>query len=196
MGPPVVRAAEEFPTSTEDDTTSTNPSTTVGDFLDNSTNFWPSIFPIRPTNVRFTHQDGTLINDATHYRQLVGSLIYLTVTRLDISYVVHLVSQFMASQRTTHYIVVLRIIWYIKGTLFYGLHFSTASSLILRAYSDPNLAGDSSDRSSTIGFCIFLGDPLISWRRKKQTLTARCSSESEYHAFVDTTCGFAGFLLI
>jgi hypothetical protein len=52
------------------------------------------------------------------YQQLVGSLIYLTVTRLNISYVVHIVRQLMSSPCTTHYVVVLQIIWYIKGTLF------------------------------------------------------------------------------
>lgn len=139
------------------------------------------------SNVRFTPQDGTLLDDATLYRQLVGSLIYLTVTRPDISYVVHLVSQFMAAPRSTHYAAVLQIIRYIKGTLFYGLHYSVASPLILRAYSDADWAGDPSDRRSTTGFCIFLGDSLISWHSKKQTLTARSSTESEYRALADTT---------
>lgn len=111
--------------------------------------------PLEP-NVRFTPQNGNLLNDATFYRHLVGSLIYLTVTRPDISYVVHLVSQFMTSPRTTHYAAVLRIIRYIKGTLFYGLHYSTTSPLILRAYPDADWAGDPSDRRSTTGFCIFL----------------------------------------
>ena len=142
--------------------------------------------PLEP-NVRFTPQDGTLLDDATPYRQLVGSLIYLTVTRPDISYAIHLVSQFMASPRSTHYAAVLRIIRYIKGSLFYGLHYSATSSLILRAYSDADWAGDPSDRRSTTGFCIFLGDSLISWRSKKQTLTARSSTESEYRALADTT---------
>jgi hypothetical protein len=91
--------------------------------------------PLEP-NVRFTPQDGTLLNDATLYRQLVGSPIYLTVTRPDISHDIHLVSQVMSSPRTTHYAVVLRIIRYIKGTLFYGLNYSSISPLILRAYSD------------------------------------------------------------
>ena len=91
--------------------------------------------PLEP-NVRFTPQDGTLVNDATLYLHLVGSLIYLTMTQTYISYNVHLVSQFMASPRTTHYAVVFRIIRCIKGTLFYGLHYSAASPLILRAYSD------------------------------------------------------------
>jgi hypothetical protein len=93
----------------------------------------------------------------------------------------------MASPRSTHFAAVLRIIRYIKGTLFYGLHYSATSSLILRAYSDADWAGDPSDRRSTTGFCIFLGDSLISWRSKKQTLTARSSTESEYRALADTT---------
>jgi hypothetical protein len=71
--------------------------------------------------------------------------------------------------------------------MFCGLHYSTASSLILRAYSDADWAGDPSDRRSTTGFCIFLGDSLISWRSKKQTLTARSSTEAEYRALADTT---------
>lgn len=77
--------------------------------------------PLEP-NVRFTPQDGTLLDDVSLYRQLVGSLIYHTITRPDISYVAHLVSQFMASPRSTHYVVALQIIWYIKGNMFYGLH--------------------------------------------------------------------------
>jgi len=93
----------------------------------------------------------------------------------------------MTSPRTTHYAAVLRIIRYIKGTLFYGLHYSTTSPLILRAYSDVDWAGDPSDRRSTTGFCIFLGDSLISWRSKKQTLVAHSSTEAEYHALADTT---------
>ena len=119
-------------------------------------------------------------------KKLVGNLIYLTVTRPDISYVVHLVSQFMNTPRSTHYATVLRIIRYIKGTMFPGLHYSVTSPLILRAYSDADWAGDPSDRRSTTGFCIFLGDSLISWRSKKQTLTARYSTEAEYRALADT----------
>uniref|UniRef100_A0A2N9IBC1 Uncharacterized protein n=1 Tax=Fagus sylvatica TaxID=28930 RepID=A0A2N9IBC1_FAGSY len=69
------------------------------------------------------------------YRQLVGSLVYLTVTQPDISYAVHIVSQFMAAPRSLHYAVVLRILRYLKGTLFHGLHFSSQSSLTLQAYS-------------------------------------------------------------
>ena len=86
--------------------------------------------PIEYNNRLNTH-DGEPLPDATLYRQLVGNLVYLTVTRLDISYAIHIISQFMAAPRSLHYVVVLRILRYLKGTLFHGLHFSSQSSLTL-----------------------------------------------------------------
>jgi hypothetical protein len=82
-------------------------------------------------NNRLNTYDGEPLPDATLYRQLVGSLVYLTVTRPNISYAIHIVSQFMAAPRSLHYAVVLRILRYLKGTLFHGLHFSSQSSLTL-----------------------------------------------------------------
>lgn len=138
-------------------------------------------------NIRLNTLDGEPLQDATLYRQLVGSLVYLTVTRPDISHAVHIVSQFMAAPRSTHFASVLRILRYLKGTMFHGLHFSSQSSLELRAYSDADWAGDPTDRRSTTGFCFLLGDSLISWRSKKQTVVARSSTEAEYRALADTT---------
>ena len=82
------------------------------------------VFTPLELNVKLNPIDGEPLSDATLYQQLVGSLIYLTVTRLDLAYAVHLVSQFMFAPRSTHYAAVLRILRYIKGTLFHGLRFS------------------------------------------------------------------------
>ncbi|KAL0554223.1 hypothetical protein IC582_008140 [Cucumis melo] len=104
--------------------------------------------PLDP-NVHLTPYDGVPLEDVSLYRQLVGSLIYLTVTRPDIAYAVHIVSQFMAAPRTIHFTVVLRILRYVKGTLGHGLQFSSQSSLVLSVYSDADWAGDPTDRRST-----------------------------------------------
>ena len=142
--------------------------------------------PLDP-HVHLTPFDGVPLDDASLYRQLVGSLIYLTVTRPDIAYAVHIVSQFMAAPRTIHFTAVLRILRYVKGTLGHGLQFSSQSSLVLSGYSDADWAGDPTDRRSTTGYCFYLGDSLISWRSKKQSVISRSSTESEYRALADAT---------
>ncbi|XP_052114160.1 uncharacterized mitochondrial protein AtMg00810-like [Arachis duranensis] len=108
-------------------------------------------------NVRFTPMDGTILDNPTLYRQLVGGLVYLTVTQPDIAYPVHVLSQFLSAPRTTHYTAVLRILRYIKGTLFHGLYFFAHSTLSLQAYSNADWAGDPTDRHSNTGYCLFLG---------------------------------------
>ncbi|XP_026429163.1 uncharacterized protein LOC113325157 [Papaver somniferum] len=138
-------------------------------------------------NVKYSPTDGTLLSNPTLYRQLVGSLNYLTITRPDISHAVHIVSQFMSAPRSTHYAAVLRILRYIKGSLHQGLCFSSKSDLTLQAYSDSDWAGDITDRKSITGYCVFLGDSLISWRSKKQSVVSRSSAEAEYRALAHTT---------
>ena len=108
-------------------------------------------------NVKLNTTDDEPLPDATLYRQLVGSLIYLTFTRPDLAYAIHLVSQFMSAPCSTHYVAVLHIHWYIKGMLFHDLHFSVQSSLELCIYTDADWTRDPTDRRSTIGYYFFTG---------------------------------------
>jgi hypothetical protein len=78
----------------------------------------------------------------------------------------------MSAPRSTHYDVVLRILRYVKGTLFQRLHFSSHSSLELRAYFDVDWASDPTNRLSTTGYCFLFRTSLISWRSKKQSVVA------------------------
>ncbi|CAJ2650750.1 unnamed protein product [Trifolium pratense] len=138
-------------------------------------------------NVKYVSSDGVPLPDPTLYRTLVGSLVYLTITRPDIAYAVHVVSQFVVSPTTVHWAAVLRILRYLRETQFQSLLFPSSYSLELRAYSDADWAGDPTDRKSTTGFCIFLGDSLISWKSKKQDIVSRSSTEAEYRAMASTT---------
>ena len=77
-------------------------------------------------NLHLAPNVGPPLQDPTLYRQLVGSLIYLTVTSPYIAYAVHTVSQFMSASCSDHYAAILRILRYLKGTMFHGLHFTCA----------------------------------------------------------------------
>ena len=104
-------------------------------------------------NVHMTPSEGKpLSNPPLYYRRLVGSLVYLIVTRSDTSYVVNQVSQYLSTPRLTHYATVLRILQYLKGTLFYDLFYSTQFPLVLRAFYYADWAGDPTDRRSTISY--------------------------------------------
>ena len=113
-------------------------------------------------NAHLTPSGGKPLSNPSLYRHLVGSLVYLTVIRSNISYAVHQVSQYLSAPRSTHYAAVLHILRYLKGTLFYGLFYSAQSPLILHAFSDYDWAGDPTDRRSTTGYCFLLGSSLIS----------------------------------
>ncbi|XP_028075129.1 uncharacterized protein LOC114277431 [Camellia sinensis] len=145
-----------------------------------------SVTTLVDPQTHLTPLDGSLLSDATLYRQLVGSLVYLTVTHSDIAYAIHIVSQFMVAHRSPHYAALVRILRYLKGTLFHGLHYFPHSSLQLHAFSNADWVRDRTDCRFTTRFYFFLGNSLISWCSKKQTLVARSSTEAEYHALADT----------
>ncbi|XP_028105873.1 uncharacterized protein LOC114304927, partial [Camellia sinensis] len=103
-------------------------------------------------NVKLNTTDGVPLDDPTLYRELVGCLVYLIVTRSDLAYAVHVISQFVSAPRSTHWAALLRILRYLRSTIFQGLLFSSTSSLDLVAYADADWAGDVNDRKSTSGF--------------------------------------------
>jgi hypothetical protein len=105
--------------------------------------------------------DGEPLEDTTHYRYIVGSLVYLGVTRLDISYFVHILSQFVSAPTQIHHNHLLRVLRYLYGTISHRLFFPRSSSLQLQAYYDATWASDLSDCRSLSAYCVFLGGSLI-----------------------------------
>ncbi|XP_059078089.1 secreted RxLR effector protein 161-like [Cryptomeria japonica] len=116
--------------------------------------------------------------DATLYHQLVGSLIYLTHTRPDISYVVGLVSRFMQEPHELHWKAAKRILHYVQGTRNYGIRYAAGTDIDLVGYTDLDWTTDSQDRKSTSGYCFSLGSGPISWSSEKQSAIALSSTEA------------------
>lgn len=118
--------------------------------------------------------------DATFYRSITGALQYLTLTRPDIAYAVNQACLYMQSPREAHWNIVKRILRYLRGTIDTGLRISASSSTDLTAYSDADWGGCPDTRRSTSGYCVYLGEFLISWSSKRQPIVSRSSAEAEY----------------
>ncbi|CAM8966637.1 unnamed protein product [Rhodiola kirilowii] len=103
-----------------------------------------------------------LCADSTQYRRLVGRLIYLNVTRPDLSYPVHVLSQFMAAPCQDHYNAALKVLRYVKNAPGQGIFFAANATLHLEAYCDADWASCPIIRRSVSGFCVRLGSAGVS----------------------------------
>nr|GEV46704.1 retrovirus-related Pol polyprotein from transposon TNT 1-94 [Tanacetum cinerariifolium] len=106
--------------------------------------------------VKPSKHDGGKAVDSTLFKSLVGSLRYLTCTRPAILFVVGLISRFMEEPTTKHLKIAKRILRYIKGTIDYGMFYSTSEDFKLVGYSDGDWAESKNDGRSTSGFLFFL----------------------------------------
>ncbi|KAH9292262.1 hypothetical protein KI387_042552, partial [Taxus chinensis] len=114
----------------------------------------PSPSPFQ-SGVTLTSTCTTPLCDPTLYRQLVGSLMYLTHTHPDISFVVGLVSRFAHSPHSSHWQAAKRILRYLHGTSHFGLHYTRGSTQLV-GYTDSDWVGSIDDRRSTSGYLFVL----------------------------------------
>jgi hypothetical protein len=112
-------------------------------------------------NIHLTPTDGESLKDPTLYRHIVESLIYLGVTRPDISYSMHILNQFVSAPTQIHCSHLLHVLCYLCGASTRRLFFPRSSSLQLHAYCDTTCASDPFDRHSLSAYCVFLSDSLI-----------------------------------
>ncbi|GJZ35464.1 hypothetical protein Tco_0581281 [Tanacetum coccineum] len=120
--------------------------------------------------------------DPSHYRGMIGTLLYLTASRPDLQFAICMCAQYQAHPTEKHLHAVKRIFRYLKGTVYRGLWYPKDSSITLTAFADADHAGCQDTRRSTSGSMQFLGDRLVSWSSKRQKSAAISSTEAEYIA--------------
>ena len=120
--------------------------------------------------------------DPTLYRSMIGSLLYLTTSRMDIAFSVGVCARFQAAPKESHLTAVKQIIRYINGTSDYGIWYSRDSNECLAGYSDADWVRCIDDRKSTSGGCFYLGNNLVSWMSKKQNSVSLSTAKAEYIA--------------
>lgn len=121
----------------------------------------PVAFPM-DFKLRLSKDVADPLPDASSYRCLIGHLLYLIITHPDFSYLVYILAQFMAKPCQSHLDTAYRVLQYIKGTPAQGIFFSASSSTQLKGFFDSDWASYVDSRRSISGFCLFIGDALIS----------------------------------
>ncbi|XP_073107386.1 secreted RxLR effector protein 161-like [Elaeis guineensis] len=139
-------------------------------------------------NEKLQQDDRTKKVDATEFRSLIGSLIYLTNTRPDIMYSVSYVSRFMSNPSKLHLTTAKRILKYLQSTKKQEIRYVKEENNSLVGFTDSDWAGSLDDRKSTTRYLFCLGTKVISWSSKKQKTISLSSAEAEYIAANNAAC--------
>jgi hypothetical protein len=115
--------------------------------------------------------------DATVYRQLAGSLMYLVNTRPYIFHMVNQLSQAMVKPTKRFWKAGKNVLRYLRGTYEYGLWYKHIDELNLHGFTDADWAGSPTDKKRTSGGIFSIGSTVVSWYRRKQRSVALSSAE-------------------
>ncbi len=142
-------------------------------------------------NGKLSANASEVLEDATMYRKIVGSLIYMTITRPDLNYTIGLESQFIQVPRKPHLDGVRHTLHYVSATADYGLFYEASTELQVHGYTDADWAGSISDKRSTSGFMFSFGSAAVTWSSKKQPTVALSSTEAKYRGAAMAACEVA-----
>ncbi|XP_071704142.1 uncharacterized protein [Rutidosis leptorrhynchoides] len=133
-------------------------------------------------NCKLSKEDGDKLADPTLYRSIIGSLLYLAISRPDLAYAASFLSRFMTSPTSSHLGAARRVLRYLKGSLDLGIMFERNKDVKLEGYSDSDWAGSVDDMKSTSGYVFNRGSGAFCWNSKKQSVVAQSTAEAEYIA--------------
>ena len=134
--------------------------------------------PSMTTNLKLLNDDTSKAIDAALYRQIIGSLMYLTNTRPDICFVVNTLIQYMVNTKDIHLVGAKHMMTYLKGDLDYGLRYASSGEIRLHGFTDLDWEGSAKDRNNTLGCGFSFGSGMISWfSRKQSNITLRTKED-------------------
>lgn len=131
--------------------------------------------------------DDTPSCDPSSFHNIIGYWHYLSITRLDVAFAVHKLSQHMQVTLSIHMKALKHILCYLKHTISYDLHLVTTRNLDLTTFCDADWGGDNVDRKSTSACIVYLGTNTISWSCIKRSTVARSFTQTEYRTIRTTT---------
>jgi hypothetical protein len=105
--------------------------------------------------------------DATLSHQLVGSLLYLTHTHPDLSFVVDLVARYMKTPHESHWKETKRTLHYVHGTIQFVIHYSSGVTPLLVGFTDSNWSDNCDDQKSSVSYVFILGSGPVTWACNK-----------------------------
>lgn len=133
-------------------------------------------------NHKLLSDKGPFYENPGRFRRFVGKLVYLVITRPELSYAIHVLSQVMQHPRQVHWDAVVRVIRYLKGCPGQGTMLQAVSDLRLRVFCDADWAACPRSRRSLSSFVVLLGRSPISWKTKKHNTVSHSSAEAEYRS--------------
>ena len=140
------------------------------------------------TNLKLLSDESSELVDMTRYRQIIGSMMYMTNSRPYICFVVNTLSQYLVKPRRVHLIVAKHVMRYIKEAMDFRIYYGRYHDYILYRYTDSDWAGSATDRKSTSGGCYCQGSAMTSWFSKKQSNVSLSTTEVEYIVVCSASC--------
>ena len=132
------------------------------------------------TNDKLSKDENHVSIDPTLFTSMIGSLLYLTTSRLDIFFSFGLCARYQANPKESHIVIMKRIIRYVNGIVDYGIWSSKDTNSGLTGYNDVNWASNVDNRKSNTGRCFYLRNNLVFWYNKKQNSISLSTAKIEY----------------
>ncbi|GAA0173161.1 transmembrane signal receptor [Lithospermum erythrorhizon] len=145
--------------------------------------------PMTPGTIFEGEENEDKLIDETYYKQIVGSLMYLTTTRPDMMFSVSILSRSISRPTEHHLQLAKKVLRYLRGSSGFGIFYQKGiEGGELLSYTDSDFASDKRDRKSTSGYVFMISGGAVAWSSKKQPIVTLSTTEAEFIAAAVCAC--------